>query len=175
MKNQPSNPRTEASPARETKRATKKDQIIGLYTSGIDNIEDIALMTKARPGYVASVLQNAGLITGYFDLYTTTTHPMNTYSRFFAGKLGFKDKAAAQQSVELIDRLHQRFALANDRAGQHHALVMALTMFDRARWTGKIPEAEIFRQWLQEKLAEASVQPAEAWPSPHFSTAADEG
>ena len=31
------------------------------------------------------------------------------------------------------------FALAEDRAGQHHALLMALTMFDRARWTNKSP------------------------------------
>ena len=26
--------------------------------------------------------------------------------------------------------------MAHDRAGQHHALLMALTMFNRARWTG---------------------------------------
>lgn len=60
---------------------------------------------------------------------------MTTYSRFFAGKLGFKDEATAHHRVELIDRLHQRFAIAKDRTGQHHALVIALTMFDRARWT----------------------------------------
>jgi hypothetical protein len=29
---------------------------------------------------------------------------------------------------------------------------MALTMYDRARWTGKEDEAEPFRRWLIEKL-----------------------
>jgi hypothetical protein len=37
----------------------------------------------ARPSYVASVLQKSGLMSGYFDLYTTTAHPMNIYSKFF--------------------------------------------------------------------------------------------
>ena len=62
---------------------------------------------------------------------------MNVYSKFFAGQLGFKDVEAARRSVELIDRLYRQFELAADRAGQHHALLMALTMFDRARWTNK--------------------------------------
>ena len=57
---------------------------------------------------------------------------MNVYSKFFAGGLGFKDVDTAEKSVELIDRLHRQFELAGDRAGQHHALLMALTMFDRA-------------------------------------------
>lgn len=138
----------------QSKRMTKKDQIISLYTSGIDSLEDLALMTGTRPGYAASVLQAAGLIAGYFDLYTTTAHPMNTYSRFFANKLGFKNEAAARQSVELINRLYQQFAMARDRAGQHHALLMALTMYNRARWTGKQLEADIYRQWLLGRLNE---------------------
>jgi hypothetical protein len=32
---------------------------------------------------------------------------------------------------------------------------MALTMFDRARWTGKEQEADVFRHWLLERLREA--------------------
>ena len=158
-------------PLSQSKRMTKKDQIISLYTSGIDNLEDIALMTGTRPGYAASVLQSAGLIAGYFDLYTTTAHPMNTYSRFFANKLGFKDEAAARQSVELINRLYKQFEMARDRAGQHHALLMALTMYDRARWTGKQLEADLFRQWLAEQLS----QPAPAAiPATEFSDEPDE-
>ena len=164
------NPESEAEPS-QSKRMTKKDQIISLYTSGIDNLEDIALMTSTRPGYAASVLQSAGLIAGYFDLYTTTAHPMNTYSRFFANKLGFKDEAAARQSVELINRLYKQFEMARDRAGQHHALLMALTMYDRARWTGKQLEADLFRQWLVEQLS----QPApEAIPATEFSDELDQ-
>lgn len=144
--------REKAARSSGTRRITKKDQIISLFTSGVDRLEDIALMTSTRTSYVASVLQAAGLISGYFDLYTTSAHPMNTYSRFFAGKLGFKDEEVARRSVALLDRMHRQFAIANDRAGQHHALLMALTMYDRARWTGKTAEAEHFRQWLMARL-----------------------
>src|SRR5215510_202681 len=139
------------------RRAAKKDQIISLFTSGMDSVEDLAMITGARPSYVASVLQAAGLMSGYFDLYTTTSHPMNVYSKFFAGKLGYKDEATARRSVEMIDRIYRQFETAGDRAGQHHALIMAMTMFNRARWTRKSREAEIFRRWLLARLAEAKM------------------
>jgi hypothetical protein len=84
---------------------------------------------------------------------------MNVYSKFFAGQLGYKDEETAKQSVQLIDRYYQQFELAGDRAGQHHALLMALTMFDRARWTGKQAEADVFRRWLLERLSETDVTP----------------
>jgi hypothetical protein len=142
---------------RREQRITKKDQIISLFTSGVDSIEDISLMTNARPSYVASVLQSAGLMKGYFDLYTTTAHPMNVYSRFFAGRLGYKDEEAARESVALIDRLYRQFELAGDRAGEHHALLMALTMFNRARWTRKEREAEVFRRWLLARLSDQKI------------------
>ncbi|MGA9772785.1 MAG: hypothetical protein WBV94_27395 [Blastocatellia bacterium] len=143
---------------RETNRArrvSKKDQIISLYTSGIGEVEDLAMITGSRPSYVANVLQESGLMTGYFDLYTTSAHPMNVYSKFFAKRLGFKDEETARASVEIIDRLYHQFELASDRAGQHHALAMALVMFDRARWTGKDMEADIFRRWLMARLTDA--------------------
>jgi hypothetical protein len=151
-------------PPRE-RRVSKKDQIISLYTSGIGSVEDLALITGARPSYVASVLQTAGLMSGYFDLYTTTAHPMNVYSKFFAGKLGFKNEEAARQSVELLDRFYEQFKFAGDRAGQHHALVMALTMLNRARWTRKEPEADLFRQWLLTKLNEVEFEAESAQAS----------
>ncbi|HYY42829.1 MAG TPA: hypothetical protein VE775_08875, partial [Pyrinomonadaceae bacterium] len=116
-------------------RVSRKEQIRSLYLSGITEVEDLALITGARPSYVGSVLHEAGEKTSYFDLYTSTAHPMNIYSKFFANKLGFKDEAAARQSVAVIDNLYRQFELAGDRAGQHHALSMALVMFDRARWT----------------------------------------
>jgi hypothetical protein len=139
------------------RRVSKKDQIISLYTSGIGEVEDLSMITGSRPSYVASVLQDSGLMTGYFDLYTTSSHPMNVYSKFFAKRLGFKDEEAARGSIDLIDRLYHQFALARDRAGQHHALMMALTMFDRARWTGKEAEADIFRHWLLARLTQAET------------------
>ncbi len=135
---------------------TKKEQILDLYHSGIQTVEDLALLTDARPSYVGSVLQEAGLIAGYFDLYTSTASPMNVYSRFFAGRLGFKDEETARESVARIGRLYEQFERTRDRAGQHHALLMALIMFNRARWTGKEAEAEMFRAWLAEQIGPPS-------------------
>jgi hypothetical protein len=149
-------------PRRSSSKPSRKDQIISLFLSGIDEVEDIAVITGARPSYVASVLQEAGLHSGYFDLYTSTTQPQNIYSKFFAGKLGFKDVETAAESVSLIDRLYRQFEFAGDRAGQHHALAMALTMFDRARWTGKGREAEVFLNWLTARLGEAALDLEEA-------------
>jgi len=133
---------------------SKKEQILSLYASGITEPQDIAMITHSRPSYVASVLTGAKLPIDYHDLYTSTTHPMNVYSKFFAGQLAFRDEEAARASVALIDRYYRQFALAQDRAGQHHALLMALTMFDRARWTNKPDEADIFRRWLVDRLNE---------------------
>lgn len=131
---------------------SKKEQILSLYVSGMTDIEDLAMLTGARPSYVGSVLREADLEPGYFDLYTSTQHPMNVYSKFFAGQMGFKDVATARKSVAHIDRLYRQFAIAGDRAGQHHALLMALTMYNRARWTDKPAEAEPFRAWLADHL-----------------------
>lgn len=139
----------------QEQQPTKKEQILSLFLSGMRDVQDLALLTGATPSYVGSVLQDAGLKTEYFDLYTSTAHPMNVYSKFFAGQLGFKDVETARESVDLIDQMYRRFETARDRAGQHHALMMALTMFNRARWTDKRDEAEVFRQWLMERLEAA--------------------
>src|SRR5215213_3321363 len=149
-------------PRRSSGKPSRKDQIISLFLSGMDEVEDVAVITGARPSYVASVLQEAGLHSGYFDLYTSTSQPQNIYSKFFAGKLGFKDVETASESVALIDRLYRQFEFAGDRAGQHHALTMALTMFDRARWTGKGHEAGVFLNWLTARLGEAALDLEEA-------------
>ena len=143
------------------RRVSKKDQILTLYKAGITEVNDLAAITLSRPSYVAGVLQGAEKAPGYFDLYTSTAKPMNVYSKFFAGKLGFKDEETAHESVALIDRLYRQFEFAGDRAGQHHALAMALTMFDRARWTGKGREAEVFLHWLMARLNEAALEPYE--------------
>ncbi|HEX5269163.1 MAG TPA: hypothetical protein VFW33_01685 [Gemmataceae bacterium] len=148
-------------PAAEApERPSKKEQILSLFHNDITEVKDIAVITNSRPSYVASVLTAASLPVDYHDLYTSTSHPMNVYSKFFAGQLGFRDEAAARASVALLDRYYRQFALAEDRAGQHHTLLMALTMFDRARWTNKPAEAEIFRRWLTDRLNEPTPQPA---------------
>jgi hypothetical protein len=150
---QQSEPRAAAEPVR---RMSKRNQILTLYKAGITEVNDLAAITVSRPSYVASVLQGAEQLPSYFDLYTSTRQPMNVYSKYFAGKLSFRDEEAARQGVAAIDHYYRQFELAGDRAGQHHALLMALTMFDRARWTGKVAEAEVYGRWLRERLAETT-------------------
>ena len=133
-------------------RLTKKEQIVERFKSGVTNVRQLARETGASLSYVASVLQQANLLTGYFDLYTTTANPMNGYSHLFVNKLGFRNEATARRSVAELDNAYREFEIQRDRAGQHHALEMALIMFNRARWTNKLPEAEIFRQWLIKHL-----------------------
>lgn len=139
------------------RRATRKAQILALHQAGIRDVEDLAVLSGARPSYVARVLREADLPAPYFDLYTSTGAPMNVYAKHFAGKLGYRDVATARRSVALIDRLYDAFERVADRAGQHHALVMALTLYNRARWTGKAAEADVFRRWLVERLGPADL------------------
>lgn len=127
---------------------SKKDQILDLYESGTTDIAEIVRQVKARPSYVAQVLQAAGHINGYFDLYTTTGQEQNVYSRFFRNVLQFKNVEAARESVSKLERLYNYFERLGDRAGQHHAMVLALTGKNRARWSGKQEEAQIFHEWL---------------------------
>lgn len=136
-----------AETSREPKE-TKKSQIVALYLSGMHDVEDISMVTGARPSYIATALREADLEQTYFDLYTSSKHPMNVYSKFFTGKLGFKNEQAASESVEHIDTMFHQFELGKDRAGQHHTMMMAMTMANRAHWTGKHKEAVLFRDWL---------------------------
>jgi hypothetical protein len=132
----------------QTETRSKKDQIIALYESGVTDIAQITRKVGARPSYVAQVLQNAGILKGYFDLYTTTAREQNIYSRFFRNVLSFKTIEAARESVQKIDRLYNYFERLGDRAGQHQAMVLALTGKNRARWSGKMEESKIFSEWL---------------------------
>ena len=68
---------------------TKKDMILSLFNSGTKEIETIAAISGAKTSYVGSVLQKEGLIDNYFDLYTSTAHPMNVYSKHFQRKTRF--------------------------------------------------------------------------------------
>ena len=127
---------------------TKKEQILSLYEAGTTDIAQIVRRVGARPSYVAQVLQSAGFLTGYFDLYTTTGREQNVYTRFFRNVLSFKTVEAARESVQKIDRLYNYFERLGDRAGQHQACVIALTGKNRARWSGKREEAAVFDEWL---------------------------
>ena len=138
----------------DDKKLSKKEQIVELYRAGITEISDLAMMTGARPSYIGTVLRDAELDDHYFDLYTSTSHVMNAYSKFFVGKMRFKDVDSAMQSVELLDTMYHQFERNRDRAGQHHTMVLAMTMANRARWSGKEDEAEVFQNWLLNRLTE---------------------
>ena len=132
----------------EAEQRTKKEQIVSLYEAGTKDIAEIVRRVKARPSYVAQVLQQAGHLDGYFDLYTTTGREQNVYTRYFRNVLAFRNVDAARESVQRIDRLYNYFERLGDRAGQHQAMVLALTGKNRARWSGKAEEAQIFSEWL---------------------------
>ena len=141
----------EAVPAAEElrdRRASKKEHVIALYRAGTTDIAEIVRRTGVRPSYAAQVLQRAGLLTGYFDLYTTTGREMNVYGRFFRNVLQFRTVEAARSSVDKIDKLYNYFERLGDRAGQHQSMVMALTGKNRARWSGKHDAAAVFSEWL---------------------------
>ena len=136
---------------------SKKEMILSLFANGTTEIETIAAISGAKPSYVGSVLHQAGLIDNYFDLYTSTNYPMNIYSKHFRGKLGFKDIETARRSVRNLEESYRYFDKLQDRAGQHHTLEMGLTMLDRARWTNKLAEAEVYRLWIVNKLSKPLV------------------
>lgn len=133
---------------RKSVKQSKKSQILELFRGGLTDIGELANKASTKPSYVASVLQAAGFINGYFDLYTTTAQDQNLYSRFFRNALSFKSVETARDSVARIARLYAYFERLGDRAGQHHAEVLALTGRNRARWSGKKEEARVFEEWL---------------------------
>jgi hypothetical protein len=133
---------------------SKKDRILHLYRAGMTNVAELAVAVHSRPGYVAHVLTEAGLLSGYFDLYTSTAQLMNFHSYFSRGMVRFRTPEAARASVERIADLYREFESRGDRAGQHHAEVIALIGTNRARSCGKIEEARIFADWLIERLKE---------------------
>lgn len=147
---------------KEETAQSKKEMILSLYKQGTTEIEAIAALTGAKPSYIGSVLQREGLIDNYFDLYTSTAHPMNVYSKQFRGKLGFRDVMTARRSVRNLEEAYHDFENKQDRAGQHHTLEMGLTMLDRARWTGKLEEAEVYRRWLVNKLSRPLIRTNES-------------
>ena len=141
-------PKKEVAPPAKT--PSKKDYILELFAAGITDIERLSGEARTRPSYVATVLQEAGLIQGYSDLYTSSTGEQNIYSKFFRNVLSFKNLEAARESVMRIDSLYRYFQRLGDRAGQHHAQVLALTGRNRARWCGKYQEARLFTEWLMD-------------------------
>ena len=147
---------TNISDIRGTSKISRNQQsIIEALNNGQRDPWRMAEEPQTQPSYVASILQKNGLISGYYDLYTTPTTPLNIYSGEFRGKMGFKDPKSAKYSVHVLEEVYHKFDESHDRAGQHHCLVTALTMYNRARFSGKVEEAKIFKEWLLGKLTEA--------------------
>jgi hypothetical protein len=135
-------------------RQTKKQRVLRLHSEGMTDIHDLARAVETSLNYVASVLTDAGLLTGYYDLYTSTAHTMNQYGRLFQGALSFKNIELAKSSVTRIDQVYRYFTFLGDRGGQHHTMLVALTGRNRALACNKIAEAKLFSQWLVEHLQE---------------------
>lgn len=136
------------------RNTTKKSQILEAWLAGDRDIRALALDLDSTPSYVASVLQSSGFIQGYHDLYTSTRMPLKIYSQDLNEKLSFKDSEAARHSVEKLEEAYHGLGEMKDRAGQHHFLTLALIMFNRARFSGKLSEANLFREWLLKYLME---------------------
>lgn len=131
---------------------SKKEKIIKLYENNVKNIAQIAALTSAKPSYVAQVLQEKKLIHHYHDLYSHVGEDSNIYSPIFKDVLSFKNKESSKESIKEIDLLYNQFKKDKDPAGQHEAMSVALVGFNRAKFSNKIEEADIFKRWIKEKL-----------------------
>lgn len=143
---------------REPRQATvhamlpsKRQRIVELYRElGERDLDSIAARVGARPSYVAQVLQAEGLLESLSDLYATTERMPSAYAAYFRDVLHFKTVEDARRSVARLEELFRHFDRLKDRSGQHQAMVMALIGMNRARWSGKLEEAEVFRHWLHQ-------------------------
>lgn len=81
-------------------------------------------------------------------ILTAPTPNMETYHRFFKNILKYETVEQAQESVEKLENLYAYFERIGDRAGQHQAMILALTGKNKARWPGKQDIAKIFSDWL---------------------------
>lgn len=133
----------------------KKDLILAAWDQGDQDLWRLSQEYVTTPSYVASVLQKGGRIDNYSDLFTSPRDPLNIYDRLFRDELGFKTVAVAERSIGLLNTAYKALGDLRDRAGQHHCMVEALTMYNRALAAGKYEAAQVFRKWLMATLAES--------------------
>jgi hypothetical protein len=127
---------------------SKKQQIEDLFDAGTTDIAEIVRKVKARPSYVAQVLQQTGRSKDLYDIYNIVPHQNNVYSRYFKNVLKYGSEEEARESVQRLDRLFNYFERMGDHAAQHQAMVLALTGKNRTRWAGKPELSQIFHDWL---------------------------
>ncbi|HND09333.1 MAG TPA: hypothetical protein PKI49_12345 [Pseudomonadota bacterium] len=141
-------------------RLTKKQLSVSMYDRGM-NVVAIAKLLRCEPSYVANALIDQGRVPAYVDLYTSTG-PQNEDAKELEGVLKFTDAASARDSVAKIEKLWQRFSAERNRRGMHQCEVVALIGRNRAIGIGKHVEAQVFADWLLERLR----SPATKNPSP---------
>ena len=139
----------------DMKQTSKKELALSMKAAG-RTVEEIASALQCSPTYVANCLTDAGKITEYTDLYTSSV-VQNEYARMFSGVLRFRNVEVARDSVAKIDALFHQFAQARDRRGQHQAQLMALIGKNRAEGIGKLDEAKVFLNWLVSHLDTATA------------------
>jgi hypothetical protein len=135
-------------------RLTKKQLSVSMYDRGM-NVVAIARLLRCEPSYVANALIEQGRIPAYVDLYTSTG-PQNEDAKELEGVLKFTDAASARASVARIEALWQRFSTERNRRGMHQCEVVVLIGRNRAIGIGKQTEAQIFADWLIERLRPAA-------------------
>ncbi len=131
-------------------RLTKKQLSVAMYDRGM-NVVAIAKLLRCEPSYVANALIEQGRVPAYVDLYTSTG-PQNEDAKELEGVLKFTDASSARASVAKIEKLWQRFAAEKNRRGMHQCEVVVLIGRNRAVGIGKPVEAQIFADWLIERL-----------------------
>lgn len=89
---------------------------------------------------------NAELI---FDFFSPMTSARTAYTHFYRDVLSLKSVADAEKSIAKIDDLFRYFHRLDDFAGKHHAMILALTGRNRAKWRGALDIAEIYDEWLR--------------------------
>lgn len=125
-------------------RVSRAEQVATLFSAGITDPDDLAMLAGVPRGYVLETLAaEAG---------THAPRHAGTYESFFSEGFGVENAAAAEQSVRLLDTLYFRFGLAHDHAGQLATMQTALRLYNQARWAGHPEAAAVVHDWLTRSI-----------------------
>ena len=116
-----------------------------------NRLELIRFTSREARVQAFNALIERGHAPNYVDLYTSTG-PQNRYAAMLSGVLRFKNREAAETSVERINELYEQFLENRDRRGMHQCQVLALIGKNRAEGIGKWQEAQLFADWLADHL-----------------------
>ncbi len=123
------------------------DQIRALYRSGMTSEEDLAFITDSNRSAVEEALRDVRNDPAASDFF----------AEFDLTSLGLRGVGSAKAAVGALDERYRTAREESNRAGQHTAMMMALTLFNQARWTGRNEEASLFRIWLMDRLVTSAL------------------